>query len=93
MAGSQEDRTLRIFSLIACLSLSLLLPSYFVCGEDLDRNSTITLQKDKEKTVYSIGPSDESTVNEDTEKAWDMLRGAVIDARGSFGGKGSDNNR
>ncbi|OPY77039.1 MAG: hypothetical protein A4E64_01280 [Syntrophorhabdus sp. PtaU1.Bin058] len=61
--------------------LALHLPSYSYGGE-------IEVQRDKEKTVYSIGSSQENKngtteAEKDKEKAWDMLRNSniIIDKR------------
>jgi hypothetical protein len=56
-----------------------------------ERNS-ITIERDKDRTVYTIGSSEGDQTKEDTENAWEMLKGVIIDARGALG-KGPDNNR
>lgn len=61
--------------------LMLHLPSYSYGGE-------MEVKRDKEKTVYSIGSSQENKdgtteAEKDKEKAWDMLRNSniIIDKR------------
>ena len=53
---------------------------------------TLDVQRDKEKTVYSIGSSDRDSGKEDADRAWQMLNNMMIDTRGAHG-KGPDNNR
>jgi hypothetical protein len=50
------------------------------------------VQRDKDKTVYTIGARPWDTRRDDTDRAWDMLNNVVIDARGAHG-KGPNNNR
>jgi len=54
--------------------------------------SVLDVQRDKEKTVYTIGARPGDTRRDDTDRAWDMLNNVVIDARGAHG-KGPNNNR
>jgi len=75
-----------------CISLSLLWPLHCAWAGEPDRKSPIMLEKDKERTVYSIGPGDRETIKEDTGNAWGMLKGVLIDSRGSSG-KRPDHNR
>lgn len=93
MVGIRKGKIFRIFSVVVCVFPSLLFPLYHVHCEEHNPNNAITLEKDKDRTVYSIGPGDRGAIREDTERSWEMLRGVVIDTRGSSGGKGSDNNR
>lgn len=53
---------------------------------------TLDVQRDKEKTVYSIGTSDRDSRKDDSDRAWQMLNNMMIDNRGTRG-KGPDNNR
>ena len=52
----------------------------------------IDVQRDKDKTVYSIGARPKDEGKDDADKAWNMLDNAIIDARGAHG-KRPDNNR
>jgi hypothetical protein len=92
MSEVQEGNGLRTVLVVACLMVGLLLPLPRAHADDPNRKSPITLERDKDRTVYSIGPSDKEATGEDTEKAWDMLKGVLIDTRGSSG-KGPDHNR
>lgn len=75
---------MRNAGIVFCVSvvfLILCLPSYSYCGE-------VEVKRDKEKTVYSIGSSQENKngtteAEKDKEKAWDMLRNSniIIDKR------------
>jgi hypothetical protein len=77
--------------LLALASMcAVFIPSLRVYGVEPD--SSITLERDKDKTVYTIGPGDREQIKQDADKAWDMLNNVVIESRGSRG-KGPDNNR
>jgi len=76
------------FVILASVCLCFPLPLW---AHDPEK-SAITLEKDVDKTVYTIGPNERDTTKEDKDKAWEMLQGVVIDSRGSRG-KGSDHNR
>ncbi len=52
----------------------------------------LDVQRDKEKTVYTIGTRPRDTRRDDTDRSWDMLNNMAIDARGTHG-KGPNNNR
>jgi hypothetical protein len=54
--------------------------------------SALDVQRDKDKTVYTIGARPRDKRRDDADRAWDMLNNVIIDTRGSHG-KGSDNNR
>jgi hypothetical protein len=80
-----------LFILLALASMcTLFLPSFRAYG--VESESSITLERDKDKTVYTIGPGDKEQIRQDTDKAWDMLNNVVIESRGSLG-KRPHNNR
>ena len=82
------EKRVAVFVILASVCLCFQ-SSLLVYGSE---NSSITLEKSKDKTVYAIGPNEKDESKEDTDKAWEMLKGVIIDSRGSRG-KGSDNNR
>ena len=90
--GIRPRRYLIALLMTVCMSVGELCPLYSVSAGEPDRKSPIMLEKDKERTVYSIGPGDRETIKEDTDNAWGMLRGVLIDSRGSSG-KRPDHNR
>jgi hypothetical protein len=45
----------------------------------------LDVREDRDKTVYTIGPSPAGSGRDDTDRAWDMLNNVVIDARGTNG--------
>jgi len=53
---------------------------------------SIDVQRDGDKTVYSIGSSPRDKGKSDKDRSWDMLDNMLIDARGARG-KRPDNNR
>jgi hypothetical protein len=53
---------------------------------------SIDVQRDSDKTVYSIGGSPRDKGKSDKDRSWDMLNNVLIDARGAHG-KRPDNNR
>jgi hypothetical protein len=52
----------------------------------------LDVQRDKDKTVYTIGARPGDARRDDADRAWNMLNNVVIDARGAHG-KRPDNNR
>ena len=80
-------------SLLGLLVLGGLLLSCSGAFCPLFGDEGLEVKKDKDKTTYSVGSSDEKK-DEDKEKAWDMLKnmGIVIDERSSLG-KGQNSNR
>jgi len=52
---------------------------------------SLDIKKEEDRTVYTIGSSPEQK-DEDKDKAWDMLKNILIDARGKDG-KGPDTRR
>ena len=88
----REEKAYVLVCVIACIALGLLLPFTRASADESSRNDPIKLEKDKDRTVYSIGPGDRETIKEDTDNAWDMLKGVLIDTRGTSG-KGPDHNR
>ena len=53
----------------------------------------IDVQRDSDRTVYSIGSSPKNNSGKsDKDRSWDMLNNVLIDARGAHG-KRPDNNR
>jgi hypothetical protein len=61
-------------------------------SQPLAQPPALGVQRDKDKTVYTIGARSRGTRRDETDRAWDMLNNVVIDARGAHG-KGPDNNR
>jgi hypothetical protein len=53
---------------------------------------SITREKEKDRTVYTIGPGDDAKAREESDRTWEMLKGVVVDTRGPSG-KRPDNNR
>ncbi len=52
----------------------------------------IDVQRDSDKTVYSIGGSPRNSGKTDKDRSWDMLNNVLIDTRGAHG-KRPDNSR
>ena len=84
------------FLCIACALMGLLPAAAAHGGEAPGQSSAqppvIDVQRDKDKTVYSIGARRKDEGKDDADKAWNMLDNATIDARGAHG-KRPDNNR
>ncbi len=55
--------------------------------------AVLDVQKDKDKTVYTIGARPANTGKDDTDRAWGMLNNMVIDNGRGAHGKGPNNNR
>jgi len=88
-------RTVQVIFL-ACVFLGLA-PAAATHGAGADSQPpaqppVLDVQRDKDKTVYTIGARHGDIRRDDTDKAWDMLNNVVIDARGAHG-KGPNNNR
>jgi hypothetical protein len=81
---------------IACVLTGLLSAAAARGGEAPGQSSAqppaIDVQRDEDKTVYSIGAGPKDEGKDDADKAWNMLDNATIDARGAHG-KRPDNNR
>jgi len=83
MAGYESARSsILILSLCVCLMAPFLGAS---TPPALAAENELTVQRDEEKTVYSIGRDNQNRKEEDqeTEKAWDMLKhgGITVDTR------------
>jgi len=81
---------------IAC-TLAALLPAAAAHGAEAANQSAaqppvLDVQRDKEKTVYTIGARPKDAGKDDADKAWDMLDNVTTDTRGAHG-KRPDNNR
>ena len=63
-------------------------------GGPAPASPTMEVQRDKDKTVYSIGGSARNKGKSDTDRSWEMLNNGnmLIDGRGAHG-KRPDNNR
>ena len=94
--GRTRSRTVQLIFL-ACAFLGLA-PAAATYGAEAGDSQppaqppVLDVQRDKEKTVYTIGARPRDTGKDDTDRAWDMLNNMVIDARGAHG-KRPDNNR
>jgi hypothetical protein len=88
----REEKANVLICVVVCIALGLILLLPSANADELNRNDPITIEKEKDRTVYSIGPGDRETIKEDTDNAWDMLKGVLIDTRGTSG-KGPDHNR
>ena len=83
MAGYESARSsILILSLCVCLMAPFLGAS---TPPALAAENELTVQRDEEKTVYSIGRDNQNRKEEEqeTEKAWDMLKhgGITVDTR------------
>ena len=83
MAGYERTRSsILILSLCVCLMAPFLATS---TRPALAAEDELTVQRDEEKTVYSIGRDNQNRKEEEqeTEKAWDMLKhgGIIVDTR------------
>jgi hypothetical protein len=81
------SHSLVLLLLVGFFGLSGLAPLY-----GAETNGPITVEREKEKTVYSIGSTDKNSTRDDADKAWEMFNNVIIDTRGSHG-KGPNNNR
>ena len=94
-----RSRTWQVASLLVALAVGPFGPA--LAGEGRDGQTggpapapppVIDVQRDSEKTVYTIGSSPKAKGKTDKDRSWDMLNNVLIDARG-VNGKRPDNNR
>lgn len=95
-------KPVRTSLLAACAWVFLSLPAApSTYGADENRQApdrgpaqgpVLGVQRDEEKTTYSIGSSDRDRGKDDADRAWQMLDNVITHTRGARG-KGSDNNR
>ena len=57
-----------------------------------DAKEVISVERDKDKTSYVIRSNNDGDVEDQTDKAWEMLDNVYIDTRGRDG-EGADNHR
>jgi hypothetical protein len=90
-----RSRTVQlIFLVCAFLGLAPVAATYGAgaAGQPPQQPPVLDVQRDKDKTVYTIGARPADTRRDDKDRSWDMLNNMVIDARGTHG-KGPNNNR
>lgn len=72
-------KTAFIKFLLFIIVLTLLFITYPACSED--RKEDLNVERDKEKTVYTIGSSQKDKKDqseEDKKNAWDMLKNSNL---------------
>ena len=77
------------------ISVSLFIPGFLSDAIGKDTKDAMEVTRDKDKTTYTIGPSEnkkdgKTEEEKDKERAWDMLKrmNIIIDKRGQNGQQG-----